>query len=150
MRNAPNVAAPNPRVRNAGSQCCHRMRRPAITTPATTLTRNSGPTDWLRTPLNHSMRWTAAETSSAAAPRTRSLIGPSYSLGDTVVWTPYPERRAGPLIGSTSSGIIPNRWPSAPCGARPLAARRVHPNGGVREAVRQPQGAQLDVGDDDR
>ena len=41
------------------------------------------PTDWLRTPLAHSMRWTVAETSSAAAPRTRSLIGPFYPLGDT-------------------------------------------------------------------
>ncbi len=50
--NAPSVAMPKPAVRKADSQCRHRTSNAAMTMPATTLTRKSGPTDWCLTPSN--------------------------------------------------------------------------------------------------
>jgi hypothetical protein len=61
-----------PRVRNSGNQRRERSTRTAITTRVTTLTGNTGPTDWLRTLPNHLTRCTTAETNSARHPEPQS------------------------------------------------------------------------------
>ncbi len=65
---APSVAMPKHADRTPGSQWCQRTRSTAITTPATTFTRNAGPsTVSSRMNWNHRIRWIAIEASTAAA-----------------------------------------------------------------------------------
>jgi hypothetical protein len=82
MMKAPSVDRPKPRVRNAGTQWSQVSSRTAITTPATTLTRKAGPTDWSRTPPNQSFRWTAADTTSATAASARHFMVFSFAPAD--------------------------------------------------------------------
>ena len=140
--NAPSVAAPKPSVRNAGTQCRHPMRSPAITTPATAFTMNMGPHRLVANPVEPQNEQVHGRRNHQSE-RTRDV----KSHADTPVVPVAPQvmghRGVGPLDTKTSEAAGPGSGRGGgPLGDGPKAVRNRSRNASIGQTGACGAGAQ--------